>query len=143
MMATIDLRGRALGVRELRTLLPRADFDVAAAVETVRPICEDVRHRGAEALYDLGERFDGVRPASLRVPADVLAAALAALDPQVRAALEESIRRARIVHERPAARRRRPSSVVAGGDVENAGSPSTGSASTSPAGAPSTPPAWS
>ncbi|KQU66260.1 histidinol dehydrogenase [Phycicoccus sp. Root101] len=99
MMSTIDLRGRVLGVRELRHLLPRAEFDVAAAVETVRPLCEDVRHRGAEALYDLGERFDGVRPTSLRVPADVIAAALDTLAPDVRTALEESIRRARIVHE--------------------------------------------
>ena len=99
MMSTIDLRGRVLGVRELRHLLPRAELDVATAIETVRPLCEDVRHRGAEALYDLGERFDGVRPTSLRVPAAVLAAALDTLAPDVRAALEESIRRARIVHE--------------------------------------------
>src|SRR6476469_1661075 len=97
MMSTIDLRGRALGARELRRLLPRAEFDVAAAVETVRPICEDVRHRGATALYELGERFDGVRPATWRVPDAVLSAALEALDPQVRAALEEAIRRVRIV----------------------------------------------
>src|SRR6476660_841062 len=99
MLSTIDLRGRALGTREMRSLLPRAEFDVAAAVETVRPICEDVRHRGAEALYDLGERFDGVRPSPLRVPRAVLAASLDSLEHSVRAALEESIRRARIVHE--------------------------------------------
>ena len=98
MMSTIDLRGRALSVRELRRALPRAEFDVEAALETVRPICESVRHRGAEALYELGERFDGVRPASLRVPAEVLEGALSELDPQVRAALQESIRRARLVH---------------------------------------------
>jgi histidinol dehydrogenase len=99
MMSTIDLRGRDLGARELRHLLPRAEFDVAAAVETVRPLCEDVRHRGAAALYELGERFDGVRPTTLRVPADVIAAALETLAPDVRAALDESVRRARIVHE--------------------------------------------
>jgi histidinol dehydrogenase len=98
MMSTIDLRGRVLSAPELRQALPRAEFDVEAALATVRPICEAVRHRGAEALYELGERFDGVRPASLRVPADVIEAALAGLDPQVRAALEESIRRARLVH---------------------------------------------
>ncbi len=98
MMSTIDLRGRVLSTRELRQALPRAEFDVEAALETVRPICEAVRHRGAAALYELGERFDGVRPGALRVPADVLDAALEALDPQVRAALEESIRRARLVH---------------------------------------------
>jgi histidinol dehydrogenase len=98
MMSTIDLRGRVLTARELRQVLPRAEFDVEAALATVRPICEAVRHRGAQALYELGERFDGVRPTSLRVPAEVLAAALEQLDPQVRGALEESIRRARLVH---------------------------------------------
>jgi len=122
LMSTIDLRGRALGTRELRDLLPRADFDVAAAVETVRPICEDVRHRGSAALYELGERFDGVRPPRLRVPEEVLAAALGALDGQVRDALEESIRRARLVHER-----QRPAgdtvAVVQGGDVTNRWTP--------------------
>lgn len=98
MMSTLDLRGRVLDVRFLRQALPRAEFDVTAALEQVRPICEDVEHRGAEALRDLGERFDGVRPTHLRVPAEVLQAALEALDPDLRAALEESIRRARLVH---------------------------------------------
>ena len=116
LMSTIDLRGRALGTRELRALLPRAEFDVAAAVETVRPICEDVRHRGAAALYDLGQRFDGVRPTHLRVPQAVLDAALSALDPQVRAALEESVRRARVVHEEQR-RRTATTVVVPGGEV--------------------------
>jgi histidinol dehydrogenase len=116
MLSTIDLRGRALGTRELRSLLPRAEFDVAAAVETVRPICEDVRHRGAQALYELGERFDGVRPPTLRVPAAVLAAALEVLEDGVRAALEESIRRARIVHEEQR-RDTTTTTVVPGGTV--------------------------
>lgn len=116
MLSTIDLRGRELGVRELRHLLPRAEFDVAAAVETVRPICEDVRHRGAPVLYELGERFDGVRPTSLRVPADVLRAALADLDPQVRAALDEAIRRVRVVHE-DQRRSTTTTTVVPGGEV--------------------------
>ncbi len=85
-------------VPALRQALPRAEFDVEAALSQVRPLVEDVRHRGADALRDLGERFDGVRPPHLRVPADVLQAALDQLDPDLRAALEESIRRARLVH---------------------------------------------
>ena len=76
MISTIDLRGRTLGVRELRQLLPRAEFDVAAAVETVRPICEDVRHRGAAALYDLASASTASGRPALRVPADVLERAL-------------------------------------------------------------------
>jgi histidinol dehydrogenase len=98
-ISRIDLRGRALDARSLREVLPRAELDVEAALSVVRPICDDVRQRGAEALRDLGERFDGVRPGQLRVPAAVLTAALDLLDPAVRAALEETIRRARIVHE--------------------------------------------
>src|SRR6476619_4427398 len=98
MMSSLDLRGRTLDVRCLRRALPRAEFDVTAALEQVRPICEDVEHRGAAALRDLGERFDGVRPTHLRVPAAFLQSALVALEADLRAALEEAIRRARLVH---------------------------------------------
>ncbi|WP_435198846.1 histidinol dehydrogenase [Janibacter sp. GS2] len=116
MLATIDLRARPLGARDLRTVLPRAEYDVEAALAAVQPICDDVRDRGATALYELAERFDGVRPASLRVPAEVLEAAVAALDPDVRRALEVSIERARTVH---AAQRRTDTTtaVVPGGTV--------------------------
>ncbi len=98
MIATTDLRGRALDLRDLRAALPRAEFDVEAAVHAVRPICDDVRDRGADALYELAERFDGVRPPTLRVPAHVLRAALDRLDGDVRAALEVAVERARAVH---------------------------------------------
>ncbi|MGE9807158.1 histidinol dehydrogenase [Janibacter sp. G1551] len=98
MMSTTDLRGRDLNARTLREALPRAEYDVEAALHVVRPLVDDVRDRGAQALYELGERFDGVRPPSLRVPAEVLTAALDALDPDVRAALQVSIDRARLVH---------------------------------------------
>jgi len=98
MMSRLDLRGAPLTVSSLRAALPRAEFDVEAALSQVRPLVEDVRHRGADALRDLGERFDGVRPQHLRVPAAVFRAALEQLDPDLRAALEESIRRARLVH---------------------------------------------
>ncbi len=78
--------------------MPRAEFDVEVALDAVRPICQDVRERGAQALYAAAERFDGARPARLRVPTEVIEGALARLDPDVRSALEESIRRARLVH---------------------------------------------
>jgi histidinol dehydrogenase len=96
----IDLRGADLSRAgfDLRGRLPRAEMDVEAAVERVRPICEDVRRRGLAALVELTERFDGVRLETPRVPEAALDDALAALDPAVRAALEESIRRVRLVH---------------------------------------------
>lgn len=98
MISRIDLRGRSLSRRELLAELPRAELDVEHAAAVVAPILEDVRARGAAALRDLAERFDGVRPVHLRVPADVVAGAVGALDPQVRAALEETIARVRRVH---------------------------------------------
>ncbi|TWP32936.1 histidinol dehydrogenase [Leekyejoonella antrihumi] len=101
MNSRIDLRGAAwesLDSRGLRDTLPRAELDVEAALDVVRPICERVHHAGVTALLDLGERFDKVRPSSLRVPVEILQSALETLDPRVRAALEESIRRARLVH---------------------------------------------
>ena len=116
MLATIDLRAQPLGARDLRAVLPRAEYDVEAALAAVQPISDDVHDRGAAALYDYAERFDGVRPGSLRVPDEVLAAAVEALDPDVRAALEVSIERARTVH---AAQRRTDTTttVVPGGTV--------------------------
>jgi histidinol dehydrogenase len=97
-ISRIDLRGRALSRRELLDELPRAEVDVEHAGEVVAPILADVRARGAAALRDLAERFDGVRPAHLRVPAAAIAAAVDALDPVVREALEETISRVREVH---------------------------------------------
>lgn len=97
-ISRLDLRGTLPEPAELRQALPRADFDIDDALEVVVPICRDVRERGVVALRELSERFDGVTPEHLRVPAAVLDAALDRLDPAVRAALEESIRRARLVH---------------------------------------------
>src|SRR5450759_3818466 len=95
----IDLRGAADGTANLAAVLPRAALDVTAAVEAVRPICADVRDRGVTAVLDATACFDGVALTDLRVPATALAAAHAALDPAVRAALVEAIRRTRLVHE--------------------------------------------
>lgn len=98
MLSRIDLRGRVPSAAELRAALPRAEVDVDAVLHHVRPLVEDVRVRGVEAVLEHGEKFDKVRPASVRVPASELERALAELDPAVRAALEESIARARKVH---------------------------------------------
>jgi histidinol dehydrogenase len=93
----LDLRGATPS--SYRDVLPRAALDVEVALDVVRPICEDVRRRGAAAVREWTERLDGVDVASTRVPGEALAAALEALDPAVRRALEEAARRARTVHE--------------------------------------------
>jgi histidinol dehydrogenase len=95
----IDLRGRqAAGDRlDYAAVVPRAGVDVAAAVEMVRPICDDVASRGAAALADWSEQFDHVVPASFRVPAAAIRDAEDQLDAGVRAAFELSIARRREV----------------------------------------------
>jgi histidinol dehydrogenase len=84
---------------DLRGALPRAKVDVHAATAVVEPIVQGVVARGYAAAREATLRFDGVDVPEPRVPPTALADALAALDPAVRDALAESIRRARIVHE--------------------------------------------
>lgn len=98
MLSVTDLRPLDTATADLSRIIPRANVDVSSVVPVVAPILEQVRHGGEQTLLELAERFDGVRPPALRVPAEALEAALTGLDPQVRAALEESIRRARLVH---------------------------------------------
>lgn len=95
MLTRIDLRGRRGA--DLRGVLPRAELDVAAAVDIVRPVVDDVRERGLPAVLEATARFDQVQLSDVRVPADALTRALDELDPAVRAALEEAARRARLV----------------------------------------------
>ncbi|WP_405162369.1 histidinol dehydrogenase [Nocardia sp. NBC_01499] len=115
-LARVDLRGRTPTVAELRTALPRGGVDVDSVLHQVRPVVEAIRDRGVAAAQEYSEQFDGVRPATVRVAAAELEKALTELDPAVRAALEESIARARKVH---ADQRRtdKTTEVVPGGTV--------------------------
>ncbi|WP_454199046.1 histidinol dehydrogenase [Nocardia sp. Marseille-Q1738] len=115
-LARVDLRGRTPSVAELRAALPRGGVDVDSVLHQVRPVVEAIRDEGVSAALEFSERFDGVIPATVRVPAAELDAALDRLDPAVRAALEESIARARKVH---ADQRRtdKTTEVVPGGTV--------------------------
>ncbi len=97
-LARVDLRGRTPSVAELRSALPRGGTDVDAVLHQVRPVVEAVRDRGADAALEYCEKFDGVRPATVRVPREELTRALADLDADVRAALEVAIERTRTVH---------------------------------------------
>ncbi|MCO1576732.1 histidinol dehydrogenase [Crossiella sp. SN42] len=116
MLRRTDLRGRVPSAAELRATLPRAEVDVDAVLHQVRPVVEAVRAQGVAAALEYTERFDGVRPEAIRVPVARLGEALTELDPAVRDALEESIRRATLVH---ADQRRvdKTTQVVPGGTV--------------------------
>ncbi len=101
MLARIDLRGKypvSLTSAELSAVLPRAALDVTAALDAVRPVCEAVRARGAEAVREYTVTFDGVDRPATPVPPQARTAALAELDRRVLAALTEAARRARLVH---------------------------------------------
>lgn len=91
----LDLRGTALDHASLKAVLPRPELNFATAAEAVESIIGRVRTEGFAALSELAEKFDGVQQDYTRVPAEAMERALAELDPQVRAGLEESITRAR------------------------------------------------
>ncbi|MCU1548131.1 MAG: hisD [Arthrobacter sp.] len=92
----MDVRGQQLSLAALRAAVPRAQSGTMAdAEDKVQAIISAVRTRGFDALRELALKFDGVEQSHPRVTAEALQAALAGLDPAVRAALEESIRRAR------------------------------------------------
>ena len=84
---------------DLRRSLPRARVDVHQALAAVTPIVEAAAERGYAAVREATLRFDGVDVPTPRVPASALRSALDRLEPAVRDALAESIRRARLVHE--------------------------------------------
>ncbi|MFF1879332.1 histidinol dehydrogenase [Leifsonia sp. NPDC058230] len=95
MMQTIDLRGIQPTRAAFARLVPRPVVDVEAAMAVASALIADVRERGAIALAEQAERFDGGAPASVRVPQAEIAAAVARLAPEVREALEEAIDRVR------------------------------------------------
>ncbi|MGW9629946.1 histidinol dehydrogenase [Agromyces sp. NPDC055520] len=99
MLRTIDLRGTRPTTAGLLALVPRAATDVSAALDAARAIVDEVREHGETALLDQAERFDGVRPAAVRVPAGELAAALDGLTPEIRAAALQTIDRVRAASE--------------------------------------------
>jgi histidinol dehydrogenase len=93
MMQIIDLRATSPSTAELARLAPRAATDVTVAMAAAADLIADVRARGVDALLDQAERFDGVRPARIRVHAGEIANAMASLTSAVRGALEEAIDR--------------------------------------------------
>ncbi len=98
MLRRTDLRDRLPAPAEVRALLPRAVLDVDSALEQVRPVIDAVRDRGADAVLEFSDRFDHVRPATIRVPKHTLRGALDSLAGDVRAGLQTSVARARAVH---------------------------------------------
>lgn len=87
MLRRLDLRGAGT---DLRDRLPRPHQGEDGPLATVQEILADVRTRGDEAVRDLTERFDGVRPDALRVPAADITAARDSLDGDLLDAIEHA-----------------------------------------------------
>jgi histidinol dehydrogenase len=112
----VDLRGRNLDKAGYQELLPRAALDVVSAMTKIEPILQRVKNGDEKDLLALCQEFDGIAPASIRVPQIELDKALAELNPRVRAALEKSADRIRLVHM-DQRRKENVTHVVDGGTV--------------------------
>ena len=113
---TVDFRGRSLSKIGYRNELPRAELDIETALLSISPILETVKNGKESDLLDLCEKFDGIRPKSIRVPIAEIESALTSLDSEIRKALEEAIRRITKAHE-DQLRSEIFTQVVAGGEV--------------------------
>jgi histidinol dehydrogenase len=97
-LRVLDLRGDRSDPRE-RMPRPRVDLEQARAgvAETIASVARD----GDAALVALTERFDGIDVSDeLVVPDEVLDTAVAAIGPELRAAIERAADQVRWFHER-------------------------------------------
>src|SRR3989440_11510608 len=94
-LATMDVSQRA-------RLLRRAEIQIDELIERVRPIIQEVRQRGDQALIEFTARFDRVQlaPDHLRVSRKEIDRAYQRLDTSVQAAIQHAIRNVRTFHER-------------------------------------------
>lgn len=95
-MRFLDLREHRPTRAEFLDLIPRSSADISVAVETAQALISDVRNRGVAALTEQAENLDQVSNYQVRVPREHFDTALRNLSPQLREALEESIRRVRL-----------------------------------------------
>ena len=117
LMRVVDVRERRLSKREYQSILPRADMDIDSALKAIEPILAAVKNGDESTLLELSLKFDGVAPAQLKVPKDIIDSALASLDSSLKSVIQESIRRVRAVH-RDQIRGVTTSRVVDGGEVQ-------------------------
>jgi len=96
-MRLIDLRGLSMNAELVGSSAPRAELDITLAVEQIKPLLEDVRTRGADALVEVALKYDKIDPRPFLVSEAELEAAESQLDANLREAIVESIERVRAV----------------------------------------------
>jgi histidinol dehydrogenase len=99
---SLKLRARgalsSLGAEERAALLDRTTGSDDALTTTVAAIIDAVRHGGDDVLKSLAREYDHVSLKRLDVPREAWDAALAALDPAVRRAMERAARNIEAAH---------------------------------------------
>lgn len=89
----------AVSAHTVADQLPRADLNQAEVDRAVEQLIEDVRVRGHSALAEHAKTFDGISEFSAVVPASAIDSALESVEPTLRSAIEEAIRRVRAVSQ--------------------------------------------
>lgn len=100
MLQVMDLTGvnwPAAGLSE--SLVPRSSVDVDSVMPQTKEIIAAVKSGTSETVLALTEKFDGIRPPALRVPKEIIEAAVTAASPDFIAALKTAAARVRKVSE--------------------------------------------
>jgi histidinol dehydrogenase len=99
MMRLVDLRELAITAETVASFVPRLPHHLAGVEDEVKVLMDDVRLNGKKALEAQARKFDSVDGANFIVDSKTLKQAAKALDPALRRAMEESIRRVRVASD--------------------------------------------
>lgn len=87
-----------LTAQQKTLLFERRPSDEADVQQATRALLDDVRARGDDALREMTAKFDRVQLEAIEIPKARWAEAVAALDPEVRSALERAARNIEAFH---------------------------------------------
>lgn len=80
-------------------ILKRSGADIADVMNQVRPVIEDVKTRGDDALRDYARRFDKAALTNLKVTEEEFNTARKILNPEVKNAIDHAARNVRSFHQ--------------------------------------------
>lgn len=90
-----------LSKAEISKLLRRSETDIETLQDIVRPVIQDVREKGDQAIIEYCQKFDKVtlEPSALKVTEEEFAKARESLDPSVKEVIEVSAKNIRKFHK--------------------------------------------
>ena len=78
-----------------KSFVPRSSVDVDSVMPQAKEIIAAVKGGTSDTVLALTEKFDGIKPPSLRVPNEIIEAAVASASPEFVAALKTAAARVR------------------------------------------------